>query len=84
VSTTRRHCRSSLSRSGVVGCGTEVAEWVKKTTSIPEAKKKEYPPMKLHDDPKITPARRSPREPHHSNKLLDIVSEMGLKPGRLY
>jgi hypothetical protein len=40
--------------------------------------------MKLHDDPKIPPARRGPREPHHSHKLLDVIAEMGLKPGRLY
>jgi hypothetical protein len=29
-------------------------------------------------------ARRSPREPHHSHKLLDVVIEMGLKLGRPY
>jgi hypothetical protein len=57
VSTARRRCRSSLSRPDVVGCGREVAEWVKKTTSVPETKKKEELPMKLLDDPKIPTTR---------------------------
>jgi hypothetical protein len=41
VSTVRRRCRSSPSRPDVVGGGWEVVERVKKTTSIPETKKKE-------------------------------------------
>jgi hypothetical protein len=57
VSTARRRCRSSLSRPNVVGCGREVAERVKKTTSAPKTKKKEELPMKLLDDPKIPTAR---------------------------
>jgi hypothetical protein len=56
----RRRCRSFLSRPGVVGCGQEVAERVKKTTSAPKTKKKEELPMKLLDDPKIPTARRNP------------------------
>jgi hypothetical protein len=84
VFTARRHCRSSLSRLDVVGCGWEVTEWVKKTTSVPETKKKEELSMKLLDDPKIPTARRNPRRPHHSHKPLDVTAEMGLKPGRPY
>jgi hypothetical protein len=57
VSTTRRRYRSSPSRPNVVGCGREVAERVKKTTSVPEMKKKEELPMKHLDDPKIPRAR---------------------------
>jgi hypothetical protein len=41
VLTARRRCRSSLSRLDVVGYRREVAERVKKTTSILETKKKE-------------------------------------------
>jgi hypothetical protein len=41
VSTACCRCRSSLSRPDIVGCEREVAERVKKTTSVPEAKKKE-------------------------------------------
>jgi hypothetical protein len=37
--------------------------------------------MELHDDLKILPARRGPRETHHSHKLLNIAAEMGLKLG---
>jgi hypothetical protein len=33
--------------------------------------------MRLHDDPKISPTRRSAGEPNDSHKFLDIVSEMG-------
>jgi hypothetical protein len=84
VSTARRRCRSSLSRSDVVGCGREVAERIKKTTSVPKTKKKEELPMKLLDDPKIPIARRNPRRPHHSHKPLDVATEMGLMPGRPY
>jgi hypothetical protein len=84
VSTARRRCRSSLSRPDVVGCGREVAERVKETTSVPETKKKEELPMKLLDDPKIPTARRKPRRPDHSHKPLDIIAEMGLKLGRPY
>jgi hypothetical protein len=51
--------RSSLSRPDVVGCGQEVAERVKKTTSVPETKKKEELSMKLLDDPKIPTARQN-------------------------
>ena len=80
----RRRCRSSLSGPDVVGCGREVAERVKKTASVPEMKKKVELPMKLHDDPKISTARRDPRRPHHSHKLLNVTVEMGLKTGRLY
>jgi hypothetical protein len=52
-----RRYRSSLSPPDVVGCGREVAERVKKTTSIPKTKKKEELPMKLLDDPKISIAK---------------------------
>jgi hypothetical protein len=41
VSTARHRCRSSQSRPDVVVCGREVAERVKKTTSVPETKTKE-------------------------------------------
>jgi hypothetical protein len=60
VSTMCRRCRSSLSRSDVVGCGWEVAERVKKTTSVPKTKKKEELTMKLLHDPKIPIARQNP------------------------
>jgi hypothetical protein len=84
VSTARRRCRSSLSRPDVVGCGREVAERVKKTTSVPKTKKKEELPMKLLDDSKIPTATRNPRRPLHSHKPLDVADEMGLKPQRPY
>jgi hypothetical protein len=84
MSTARRCCRSSLSRSDVVGCRWEVAERVKKTTSVLKIKKKEELPMKLLDDPKIPTARRNPRRSHHSHKPLDVSAEMGLKSGRPY
>ena len=51
VSTARRRRCSSQSRHDVVGCGREVVEQVRKTTSVPEPKKKDEPPIKLHDDP---------------------------------
>jgi hypothetical protein len=41
VSIARHRCRSSLSRLDVVGYRREVAEWVKKTTSVPKMKKNE-------------------------------------------
>jgi hypothetical protein len=84
VSTVRHRCRSSLSRLDVVGCRQEVTERVKKTTSVPETKKKEELSMKLLVDPKIPTARRNPRRPHDSHKPLDITAKMGLKPGRPY
>lgn len=56
VSTARRHCRSFRSRPDVFGCGQEDVERVKKTTSVPETKKKEELPMKLLDDPNIPTA----------------------------
>jgi hypothetical protein len=84
VSTARRRYCSFLGRPDVVGCGREVAEQVKKTTSVPETKKKEELSMKLLDDPKIPTARRNPRRPHHSHKPLNVAAEMGLKPGRPY
>jgi hypothetical protein len=84
VSTVHRHRRSSPSQPDVVGCGWEVAERVKKTTSIPERKKKEELPMKFLDDPKIPIARRYPQRPHHSHKPLDVAAETGLKPGRAH
>jgi hypothetical protein len=84
VSTARRRCRSSPSQPDVVGCGQEVAKLVKKTTSLPKTKKKEELPMKLLDDPKIPTARRNPRRPHHSHKLLDVAVETGLKPEKLH
>jgi hypothetical protein len=59
VSTARRRCRSSLSRPDVVGCGPEIVEWVKKTTSILKTKKKEELSMKLLDDPKIPSQMKS-------------------------
>jgi hypothetical protein len=82
VSTARRRCRSSLTRPDVVGCGREVVERVKKTTSVPKTKKKDELPMKLLDNPKISTARRNPRKPHHSHKILGVTVEMGLRPGR--
>jgi hypothetical protein len=84
MSTARRRCRYSLSRPDIVGCGREVAERVKKTTSVPETKKKEELPMKLLDDPKIPIARQNPRRPHYSHKPLDVAVAMGLKPERPY
>jgi hypothetical protein len=72
----RHRCRSSLSRPDVVGCGQEVAERVKKTTSVPKTKKEELS-MKLLDDPKIPTARRNPQRPHHSHKPLDVTVELG-------
>jgi hypothetical protein len=83
VSTARHRCRSSLCRPNVVGCRWEVAERVKKTTSVPETKKKEELPMKLLDDPKIPTARQNPRGPHHSHKPLDVAAEMGCSRGDL-
>jgi hypothetical protein len=77
VSTARRRCRSSLSQPDVVGCGWEVAERVKKTTSVSKTKKKEELPMKLLDDLKIPTAIRNPRRPHHSHKPFDVATEMG-------
>jgi hypothetical protein len=79
----RHRCRSSLSRPDVVGCGREVAERVKKTTSILETKK-EQPSIKLHGDPEIPTSRRSPREPLCSHKLLDVIVGMGPNPCRVY
>jgi hypothetical protein len=79
MSMMHRSCRSSLSHPDIVGCEWEVAEQVKKTTSILETKKKEELPMKLLDDPKIPTTRRNPRRPHHSDKPLDVAAEMGLK-----
>jgi hypothetical protein len=73
-----------LNPGSAPGCGREVTERVKKTTSVPETKKKEELPMKLLDDPKIPTARRKPRRPDHSHKPLDIIAEMGLKSGRPY
>jgi hypothetical protein len=60
VSTARRRCSTSHSRPDVVDCGREVTEWAQKATSVPKMKKKDEPPMKLLDDPKIPTARRSP------------------------
>jgi hypothetical protein len=84
VSMARRCCSSSLSRPDVLDYRREVAERVKKTTSVPETKKKEELPMKLFDDPKIPTARRNPRRPHHSHKPFNVVVEIGLKPRRPY
>jgi hypothetical protein len=58
VPTACRRCRSSLSCPDIVDCGWEIAEWVKKNTSVPKMKKKEELPMKLLDYPKIPTARR--------------------------
>jgi hypothetical protein len=59
----RRRCRTSPEWPDVVGCGQEVTERVKKTTSfVPETKKKKKKnelPMKILDDPKILRARGS-------------------------
>jgi hypothetical protein len=60
VSTVRCRRSSSMSRPDVVGCGREVAKRIKKTTSVPETKKKEELSTKLLDDPKIPIARRNP------------------------
>jgi hypothetical protein len=84
VSTARHRCCSSLSQPNVVGCGREVAEWAKKTTSVPKTKKKEELLMKLLDDPKIPTARQNPQRPYHSRQLLDVAAEIGLKPKRPY
>jgi hypothetical protein len=48
-----------MGQPDVVGCRREVAEQVKKTTSIPETKKEELP-MKLLNNPEIPIARRNP------------------------
>jgi hypothetical protein len=50
-------CHSFLSQPDIVGCGWEVAERVKKTTSVPKMKMKEELPMKLLDNPKIPTTR---------------------------
>jgi hypothetical protein len=85
VTTVHRCCRSSLCRTDVVGCGREVVERVKKTTSVPKTKKKKKEvPMKLLVDPKIPTAKRNPRRPQHSHKPLDVAAKMRLKPGRPY
>jgi hypothetical protein len=84
VSTVHRRCRTSHSRPDIVGCGREVAERAQKATSAPKTKKKDEPPMKLLDDPKIPATRKNPWRPHHSHKLLDVAVKMGLKSGRLY
>jgi hypothetical protein len=60
MSTARHRCRSSLSSPDAVGCGWEVIERVKKTTSALKTKKKEELSMKLLDDPKIPTARQNP------------------------
>jgi hypothetical protein len=84
MSTVHRCCRFSLSRPDIGGCGREVTKHIKKTTSVPETKKKEKLPMKLLDDPNIPTTRRNPQRPHHSHKPLDIAVEIGLKPRRPY
>jgi hypothetical protein len=61
MSTTRHRCRSFLSRHNVVGCRRKVVERVKKTTYVPNTKKKEKLPIKLLDDPKIP----------HPNEILE-------------
>jgi hypothetical protein len=61
VSTARHRRRFSPNRPAVVDCGWEVAERVKKTTSVMEMKKKVELSRKLHDDPKIPTARRDPQ-----------------------
>jgi hypothetical protein len=60
VSTVHRRCRTSHSRPDIVGCGREVAERAQKATSAPKTKKKDEPPMKLLDDPKIPATRKNP------------------------
>jgi hypothetical protein len=60
VSMARRRCSTSHSRPDVVDYGREVAKWAQKATSVPKTKKKDEPPMKLLDDPKILTTRRSP------------------------
>jgi hypothetical protein len=74
MSTARRRCRSSLSRSDVVGCEREVAERVKNTTSVSETKKEKLS-MKLLENPKIPTARRNPQRPHYSHKPLDVSAD---------
>jgi hypothetical protein len=69
-------CRSSLSRSDIVGCGQEVVERDKKTTSVLETNKKDKLSMKLLDDPKIPTARQNLRRPHHLHKPLDIAVDI--------
>jgi hypothetical protein len=66
MSMARRRFRSFPSRPYVDGCRREVAERVKKTTSVPKTKKKEELPMKraeagetlLHEAPPPPPERR--------------------------
>ena len=60
VSMARPRCRSSLSRTDVIGCKREVAKRVKNTSSVPMPKKKDELSMKLHDDLEIVTARKSP------------------------
>jgi hypothetical protein len=74
--------RSFLSRPDVVSCGQKVVERVENTTSILGLRRR-ITAMKLLDDLEISTARRSPREPYHFHKLLDVAAEMGIMPGRL-
>jgi hypothetical protein len=50
---------------------------VRKTTSVPETKKKEELSMKLLDDPKIPIARQNPRRSYHSHKPLNVAVKTG-------
>jgi hypothetical protein len=69
VSTVCRRFHSFPSWLDVVGCRQKVTEWVKKTTSVLETKKKEKLPMKLLDDMKIHTTRRNPQRPHHTTPI---------------
>jgi hypothetical protein len=84
MSTMYCRCRTSQSRPGIIGCGQEVAERAPKATTVLETKQKDEPTMKILDDLKIPTARRIPRWPHHSHKILDVTAKMAQKPRRLY
>jgi hypothetical protein len=68
-----RFTLSSLSRSNVVGCGRKVAERVKKTTSVPETKKKEELPKKLSLMIRRTPQPDEIHEDHTTPTSLSML-----------
>jgi hypothetical protein len=57
-------------------------EW--RLTDMSQRKKKKKKKKKLLGDLDIPTSKRSPRNPHHPHRLLDVTVEMGLKPGRHY
>jgi hypothetical protein len=84
VLTACRRCRSCVSRLEVVGCGREVTERVKKTTSIPKMMKKEELSLKLLDDPKIPTATRNPRKTTPLSQASRRCRQDGVEMGRPY